>query len=396
MKHKSSVVTKASSYIFGLLKEKLSGKFLYHNYQHALETAEMCQEMAEFYELDKEHREILLLAAWFHDTGYIHSYLGHEERSIEIASEYLRTENYPEERIKVIATLISSTRFQHVPAGLLEEILHDADYMHTGKKSFFSRAELLRIEWEEFQNITYTNIEWEKSQLEFLLNVKFYTQYAIKEFTERKEKNIQDQKMKIEKLQSKENKGDRDNDNKPLKGVETMFRVTYSNHIQLSAMADSKANMLISINTILMSVIITVVGGGFTFGTTGSVDHMRFIVPIVILLAGSLISVIFAIMSARPNVTSKEVSLRRLENKESSLLFFGNFSEMQLADFVSSMNALMKEKDALYDNMIIDIYHLGKVLTRKYKLLRFAYTIFMVALILCGLSFLIILFSTAA
>src|SRR5690349_16177501 len=122
MKIKSPTVSKASSFVFGLLKEKLSGKFLYHNYQHAQETVEMCMEIAENYDLDKDHKEILALAAWFHDTGYIHTYNGHEEKSVEIAREFLTDENFPDEKIAVIESLIRSTKFQHTPSGLLEEI----------------------------------------------------------------------------------------------------------------------------------------------------------------------------------------------------------------------------------------------------------------------------------
>ena len=109
------------------------------------------------------------------------------------------------------------------------------------------------------------------------------------------------------------------------RGIETMYRATYRNHINLSSIADAKANMMISINAIIMSVIITIVGSGFTFSGLEFYQYIRFTVPMTILLISSLISVVFAVLSARPNVTKKNVSEQKIREKKSSILFFGNF-----------------------------------------------------------------------
>jgi predicted metal-dependent HD superfamily phosphohydrolase len=389
MKHKTELIAKAQEYVFALFKEKLSPKFLYHNYKHTLEVVNTCQEIAEWYKLEKDEMEVLLLAAWFHDTGYAEAYTGHEEKSIEVARKFLLQEGFSPEKTEAVCKLVLSTNVHKKPEGISEEIMHDADYVTLGKKSFFEKAELLRIEWEVFLDKRYSDVEWANIQLDFLLENNFVTEYALKEYGNQRGKNVEVQRRKLEKLRASATK-ETDKGFKLSRGVETMYRSTYRNHINLSSMADSKANMMISINTIIMSVIISLFGSGVTFIGKGNFDHMRFAVPMCMLLITSLTSVVFAVLSVRPNITSRKADPEAVKEKKSSLLFFGNFIEMPVETFVEEMNTLKEDQQEVYNNMTIDIYHLGKVLKQKYKLLRFSYMIFMGGLIISVIAFLVV------
>lgn len=381
----TEITNKAKSFVSELFTAELSNKYVYHNLNHTRQTAEACAEAAEAYSLAAKEREVLQLAAWFHDTGYIKTYEGHEAASVAYAQKFLKAEDYPEEGIAEVSRLITSTTAGQQPKDLLEEILHDADRISIGKKSFFRKAELLRIEWEVFLDKHYKQNEWDKLQQQYIMNTNYYTDYFRKQYGERREKNINKQRDAVKKI--KKNKA---KDDDPKRGVETMYRATYRNHIELSAIADSKANMMISINTIIMSVIITVIGGGFTLTEQAFIENLRFTVPIGILLIGSLSSVIYAVISARPNVTEKEVNLEKIKNKQSSSLFFGNFTKMKLKEFIENMQKLSSSKTLLYDSMSIDIYYLGLVLTQKYRMLRISYNVFMGALVLTVLAFIAI------
>lgn len=380
-----AIVDKAKAYVSDLFTSELSNKYVYHNLNHSRQTAEACAEAAEAYSLPPKQREVLQLAAWLHDVGYIRTYQGHEEVSVEYAQKFLKQESYPDADTSEVARLILSTKSGHAPSDLLEEILHDADRISIGKKSFFRKAELLRIEWEVFLDKHYKNNEWNKLQEEYIINTNFCTDYFRKEYGARRGKNINKQRAAVKK--SKKNKKKVE---EPKRGIETMYRATYRTHIELSAIADSKANMMISINTIIMSVIITVVGGGFTLTENTFIENLRYTVPICILLLGSLASVIYAVISARPNVTEKKVDLEKIKNKQSSSLFFGNFTKMKLKEFITNMQELGRSKDLLYDSMSIDIYFLGLVLTQKYRLLRISYNIFMGSLVLSVVAFIAI------
>ncbi|MNS24188.1 hypothetical protein D3C72_560230 [compost metagenome] len=81
-----------------------------------------------------------------------------------------------------------------------------------------------------------------------------------------------------------------------------------------------------------------------------------------------------------------------IENKRANLLYFGNFYKMSLKDYEWGIQEVMKDKDFLYGSMTRDIYNLGLVLGRKYKMLRIAYNIFMFGFVISVLSFAIAAF----
>jgi predicted metal-dependent HD superfamily phosphohydrolase len=386
------IVRKASNYVFSLFKEKLSRKLVYHNYKHTFEIVKEARELGEAYHLPQADLEALVLAAWFHDTGYIDTYVGHEEKSIEMAVAFLEEEGYPEDRIQVVADCILATRPDFTAATLLQEILADADISNIGKDTFFANAELLRVEWEIYLNRFFTDAEWAQFQLDFLISKSFKTQAAQRKFNEHLTANIQEQRDRLDKLNKKKKKKDkkqRETLAQAKRGIETMFRSTYDNHMTLSSIADNKANMMISLNAVILSVIITYVGAKSSVLGTEFTRNPILMVPVGTLLLTTIGSVVSAIMSAQPDVTSFNIRPNKVKSKRVNLLFFGNFTKIPLEDFQSGMHEIMREKDALYNNMIIDIYYLGEVLSKKYRLLRISYTIFMIGLILTVLSFVI-------
>jgi len=164
------------------------------------------------------------------------------------------------------------------------------------------------------------------------------------------------------------------------RGIETMFRSTYRVQIALTGLADNKANMMISINGIIISIIIASVAPKLD-------SNPWLLVPTTLFLLGTLVSIIFAILAARPRVVSTPIDLQDLRHSKGNLLFFGNFYKLQESEFLEGMTNLVQDKTALYESMMRDIYGLGAVLHKKFALLQVAYTSFMIALILGVTSF---------
>ena len=96
---------------------------------------------------------------------------------------------------------------------------------------------------------------------------------------------------------------------------------------------------------------------------------------------------VLAVLATRPNVTSGEFTKEDVENKKVNLLFFGNFHKMKLQDYEWAIMELTKDKDYIYSSLTKDLYFLGLVLNRKYKLLRWTYTIFMIGMVLSVIAF---------
>ena len=167
------------------------------------------------------------------------------------------------------------------------------------------------------------------------------------------------------------------------KGVETMFRTSYRTNMDLSALADAKANIMISINGLIVSILLASISPGIEKNV-----WLRW--PTVILLVGCLASLVFAVLAARPRVQSNVVTLDEVRSGKANLLFFGNFSHLSRDEFLTGMNELMLDTAAAYDNMVMDLYGLGLVLQKKYRLLRISYTLFMAGLVIGVTAFIIV------
>jgi hypothetical protein len=163
------------------------------------------------------------------------------------------------------------------------------------------------------------------------------------------------------------------------KGRETLFRVAYRNQITLIQIADNKANIIISINTMIISSIIAVSGYGI-IADRMAYNKANIIVPLSLILLSCLVSAIFAIQAARPKLILP--SVLKEDKGKTSLLFYGIISQFTQEQYIQRMNTLISNDKDIYETMTIDLYNQGKILMRKYVLLSRAYRIFMFGFIL--------------
>jgi hypothetical protein len=165
------------------------------------------------------------------------------------------------------------------------------------------------------------------------------------------------------------------------RGIETMFRNIYRVQMDLTGLADNKANMMISINGIIISIIIAAVAPKLD-------SNPWLMIPTTLLLLGTMVSLVYSIQAARPRVSHQSITLGDLRHSEGNLLFFGNFAYLRESEFLEGMGELMGDREAIYEAMIRDIHGIGSVLNKKFHLLQKAYWVFMVALVAGVLAFL--------
>ena len=164
------------------------------------------------------------------------------------------------------------------------------------------------------------------------------------------------------------------------RGVETMFRTAYRVNMDLSQLADAKANIMISINGLIVSILIASISPGIE-------KNPWLLLPTSLFLIGCLISLIFAVLAARPRIQTQTITLDDVRNRSANLLFFGNFSYLSRDEFVTGMRELMVDSRALYESMMLDVYGVGVVLQKKYRMLQLSYSAFLVALVVGVLGF---------
>ena len=300
---------------------------------------------------------------------------------------FLEQENYTAAQIAPVCKLIMATKLFVEPQNFEEQVIKDADTSHFGKDTFFETSETLRKELSLLKKADYTKKKWRNENIKMLQSHRYYTDYAITTWEPGKIANLKKMakfkktEKEIEKRESIKAKFKSDS---PDRGVQTMYRVTMRNHLKLSDIADTKANILLSVNAIIISLVLSSL-----LPKLDNPHNAYLIVPTTIYIAFAVASMVLSIMATRPNITQGEFTKKDVENKKVNLLFFGNFHKMPLNEFQWAMNELAKDKDYVHDSLTMDLYFLGKVLHRKYRILRQTYTIFMIGIIFSVISFII-------
>ncbi|TXN38439.1 HD domain-containing protein [Flagellimonas hymeniacidonis] len=382
----SEIVEKTEHFVTELLENKLDPKFLYHNLRHTQRVVKSTKELLNFYNLEDLENEKLLLSAWFHDVGYTKGVEDHEENSCKIASDFLTKNNYAPEAIKDICSCILATKRYHEPVDLKEQIIRDADASHFAQKSYWETTDFLKEELELLNIANFSNKAWRDENIKMFRDEhQYYSDYAKENWNEGKERNLKQlvkEKKTEKKIAKKEALKAKYKSESPDRGIQTLFRVTLKNHLTLSDIADTKANILLSVNAIIISVALSNL-----IPKLDNPSNTYLIYPTVIFITFSVISMVLAVLATRPNVTSGQFTKKDVEDKKVNLLFFGNFHKMSLNDYEWAIQELIKDNQYIYSSLTKDLYFLGLVLNRKYKILRLTYTIFIVGIVISVLAF---------
>jgi hypothetical protein len=390
-------MNKTEDFVVELYKNANKHHIIYHTLEHTQTVVTHVFEIASHYELSEKELAILDIAAWFHDTGHLFtSPAQHEVKSVEIMTSFMEDQQADSALIKEIGEVIMATKLTNEPHGILQEIIRDADSYHFGTKDFKKMNKLVKAE-SQLRGLGTITKDWATNTLETLKAHHFYTSYCNDILSAGKEKNLARAQKKKNKLtdpetsnnllldepeHSKENgkKGATKPSNFITKGIQTSLRLTSENHLRLSGMADSKANILISVNAIIISVILSVLLRKI------EVDkHLT--IPTFIFLGFSVATIIVSIIATRPKITSGDFSREDVLHKRTNLLFFGNFYNRSLEEYTWAMSTMLRDPDYLYGSIVQDIYYLGVVLGKKYKLMRQAYFLFMIGIIVSVTAF---------
>ncbi len=391
------ILKMSEDYVKDLFEKKLSSDYTYHNLDHTIQVVDKIKLLAREENIGKEDTEDLLLAGWFHDLGYVSDCENHEQEGKKAIEDFLGNQSFSEERISKIGELIMATDKFYKPKNHLEEIIKDADLYHLASDDYFTICENLRKEIKEVHHQKFSKLKWAELNITFFAKHQFYTKYAKENWQPEKEKNVERILKSIKTL--KEEKKEKDNLEKdkallnkkkleklesPERGIETMFRVTLNNHTKLSQIADSKANILLSVNAIIISIALSSL-----IPKLDAPSNSHLIIPTFLMVIFSVVCIILAIMSTRPKVSSGTFTRKEIEEKKVNLLFFGNFYKMPMEEYLWAMKEMMNDRQYLYDTMIKDLYYLGVVLNRKYKLLRLTYTVFTIGIIVSVVAFVV-------
>jgi predicted metal-dependent HD superfamily phosphohydrolase len=395
----NTLLKNIQKHVLNYLKKAKDPDRRYHNAEHTRLASRYTDMLARHYKLNDSDHTVVMTASWFHDMGYLTESEDPEQASAKLADSFLIKSNMDTAMIEAVKSCILATKNPQSPANLIEQIVCDGQLFYMGTEHFFEDNKLLRKEWMLLNKRRISKIEWNKSTALFMAQHTYCTDYGQSELNRIKAQNLDDLMRDINQDQAeianvgsapvlkhviqngKQQKSTKIND-RPEKGIETMFRISSGNHQRLSDMADNKANIMITVNSIILSAVISLV--------LRRLDAYGFLViPTFILLSISLAAMTFSILSTRPSVPHGTFNQADLEMKKVNLLFFGNFYKMQPDQFAAGMEMMMEDGAFLYGSLIRDVYAQGVVLGKKYHLLRISYNIFMYGAIAAVVAFML-------
>lgn len=393
----SELINKARAFAEGVFKDRAFDNRPFHNLQHTRDVVSAVEDICAHTELTEDEQESAVIAAWLHDVGYLEGEGEHEEKAAEKARELMESWGVSRKKILEVTEAILATKMPQQPRSIVSQVLCDADLYHLSTEACMEKSERLREEWKSHRKSDVSDLEWINQNVEFMQGHRYHTPYGQTVLQAGKKRNIKKlRRLVAPKFSEKEyhkledtliklrTRLEKEKLQKPDRGIETMFRTTSGNHIMLSQMADNKANILITINSIILSVVVSVLVRKLE-------EDPRLVVPTILLVSVCLTTIVFAILVTRPTISAGRFTRADIKNKKTNLLFFGNFHGMNVEDYEWSMKQMMKDADYLYGSLIKDIYYLGKVLGKKYKFLRIAYNVFMFGFVIAVLSFVIVM-----
>ena len=389
-------LTKLSVRAIQLYLEKSDDRLFYHNLAHTGRLLESVKRMNDHFKQDDKNYFIVCATLWLYDLDQASLVKG-EIKTTTLSDGLLDNLEINDAVKEEIKNCILAAKGIRQPLTLNEKIVCDAVSFYMGSPYF---SEYNKLRRKEAEAITHEKIKgevWRSRTISLLQNHQFHTSFCQDLLNKTKEENLQaltflHGKKHLNKhphieirhpdhpvIHQPGNRRDQPVVHPPgwkykskhhLSGVETVFRNSSSNHLNLSVMADNKAFIMISVNSILISLGIGLIIGKFVL-------IPKLFVPTVLLLFVNVFTIIYSVLATRPGLMKGKFTMEDVQNKKVDLLFFGNFFKMPLIDFEYGMKQMMDDSDFLYDNLIRDIYAQGQILGRKFRLLRSSYNIFM-------------------
>ena len=365
----------------------------YHNLEHTEQVAKAAELIGALLELTDEEREDLRIAAWWHDCGMLtQPGNGHEAVSADMAREFLSEQNVPAHRIERVARLIKATQITHQPQDLLEEAIRDADLSNLGRPEYLDRLDNLRREWQaraDGERDLSDDLQWYEENIAFVSGHQYLTAAANKLYGEQKlhnlvklEKKLKKVNKKLKKARKKAKKSGSKTAIQSEKSAQMMLKTTLRNNIDLTSIADGKANIMLSISSVIISL-------GMPLLAAYIPQFTYLVIPAGVLLLTCILTIVYATLATRPVYTEGKTKIEDLKTGKTNLFFFGNYYNMKIGDYKEAMSKVLADQEVLDSSVMNDLYWLGVALGHKFNRLRICYGIFLTGMILSSVAFVV-------
>jgi len=392
MKITTELLRDTALYVRDYYAAHVNDQYSFHNYNRTVNIVRNCDALGVTMNLGGQELKLAHLAAWFTELGFSEDHRNYQGKSVKLAREYFRTKKLDDGVFEKLEECILSTRVPQQPVSVISQLICDATMYHLAEKDSLQLAESLRNEFAAVAQVEYSDEEWINEYIKMINNHFYFTRTAREIFQKRKEKTLAafQAKREMVRLVQQESPGEFENyipakekkvAEEALKlerGVQTLYRITETRHMDLSNKAHDKASLLISVNSIIMSIVLSVL-------VTKLEENRYLLIPTAFLVITSAVTIVVSIISTRPRIIGRVQSA----NEEKNLLFYGDFANLSVNDYKKAMRELYTHPVDLYDSLSRDIYYQGVVLKWKFKYINIAYNIFMYGFISTIIAFIL-------
>ncbi|NUQ25857.1 MAG: hypothetical protein HUU34_18055 [Saprospiraceae bacterium] len=338
------------------------------------------------YNLPNETLDALALAALF------------QQEKPELVLQWLPAQGASSDLVQSVDSLLRSLQADEATLDLPQQILRDARYYRLldGQAGADAMLKEQRKEWETKEGKAYDEADWPEAARRYWKQLRFYTGEAAALMGDTRREAAKAWKPRDKEEEKEEKKADKKDKKKkkdkklalageefPISGsksVQMMFKTSLRNHIDLTNIADNKANIMLSINALIITILISLL-------PTSLQGHTYLLAPVGVLLASCVVSIIFATLATRPVKTEGFTNIDKIKTETTNLFFFGNFYKMNLPDYKQGMRQVIEDEELMENAIVTDLFFLGKALGTKFNRLRICYSVFMVGITLTVIAF---------
>jgi len=385
-KHDPPIVRSATQHVFQIFRDaRPDNPLVFHNFGRARALVDACRDIADGAKLDDGDMSVLLLAAWFHDTGYAVGPKGNRKQSAEVARAFLAEQRELQELADEVAAAIEDSDSPS-PDKPVREVLHDALLVPIASKNYLELAEQFRLERERRNGEVHSDVEWSNICIAFFDNHRFLTRYAQLEYNGRRAGNL----VRLHKLLRKQVAEATDQDAQQAKAtrdvgktVENIFDSISRNQIRLFQIADRRTSTMIHVNAIMITLVVGLL--------LRRLEEQRYLMlPTFVLLTVNLLTIVLSIYSMRigrsrlRHILGGDVAVH-----DDNLLMFSNDTPWSLDEYRARMNRLANSWPALQKTLVDDMYFIRKLLLERTKALRVSYDVFIAGLAIAVIAFVV-------
>jgi Family of unknown function (DUF5706) len=390
MKDKSGYDKSASGFLKQYYEDSGQNSILFV-YRFISKLAGEAKQIAESVDLREMDFQNAIVATLFRFAGISDINTGQTESMKVLLSDYFVKYDYPAADRLIVQDTITRLATDHSAVSAVEQVVSDAIYSQLADPDLLEHILLIKGEINRLNNLDRPDSFYLDYFLSLFIKMRYYTGYAQNKYSEQRQKNFELIEKRIRKNKEDSDKKAKDKSKKEdavllsNKETEDLFKIAFRNYNHLISVADSKASLLINVNSIIISVMIAFV--------LGKIEKSLFILwPTIILLTVSLITILLAILASRPQNNSF------LEDKESrsyQRFFFGSFDLVD-PDFPrvpwdeyykQLMELFSNQKEAVYLEVYKESFNVRKVIARKFNYLSKAYWVFLFGLLISVIAF---------